>query len=133
MCWYDPSKGKWTRKSIHRLVAQAFLIPLRVEQTQVNHKDFNRSNNAVGNLEWVTGLENCKHASANGRRKGKKMPVGWKPHTAKITFEDAVVIREALSKPTKRGEFLVRKLAAKFNLTVSHIYQIKHGKQWANG
>lgn len=44
--------GKGIRRYIHRLVAQAF-IPNPYNLPEVNHKDENRSNNIVANLEWV--------------------------------------------------------------------------------
>lgn len=51
--------------SIHRLVASAF-IPNDQGKEQVNHKDGNKSNNNVSNLEWVTQSENQIHAYING-------------------------------------------------------------------
>lgn len=56
--------------SVHRLVAQAF-IPNPFKKETVNHIDGNPSNNNVENLEWMTGLENIRHAYKNGFAKGR--------------------------------------------------------------
>lgn len=58
--------GLRNTKKVHRLVAQAF-IPNLKNKPQVNHIDFNRSNNIVANLEWSTQLENNRHSRKNDR------------------------------------------------------------------
>lgn len=58
--------GTRQKMFIHRLVAQAFLENPH-NKPIVNHKDSDRGNNLLSNLEWVTDSENTKHAYANGR------------------------------------------------------------------
>lgn len=60
--------GKSSSKRIHRLVAEAF-IPNPENKPDVNHKDGNKHNNSVDNLEWVNKSENMQHAYRTGLAK----------------------------------------------------------------
>ncbi len=53
--------GKTFAKTVHRLVASAFLEKIN-GKTDVNHKDGNKQNNKISNLEWVNRSENIKHS-----------------------------------------------------------------------
>lgn len=55
--------------SIHRLVALHFL-PNPYQHPQVNHKDGNKTNNHVSNLEWCSAEQNAQHALSTGLRRG---------------------------------------------------------------
>lgn len=52
-------EGKDKKHFVHRLVAEAFLIPPTSDV--VNHKDLDKKNNHLWNLEWATFSENTKH------------------------------------------------------------------------
>ena len=57
--------GRSVHKKIHRLVAAAFLRP-EAGRYVVNHRDGNKLNNRIDNLEWCTQAENVAHAFGNG-------------------------------------------------------------------
>lgn len=65
VCFHE-GHGKQRNMRVHRLVALAF-IPKLEGKNVVNHKDCNKLNNRVDNLEWCTDLENTHHAMANNR------------------------------------------------------------------
>ena len=56
--------GQCKNEKIHRLVAMTFL-PNPNNLPQVNHKDYNRANNNVDNLEWCTCEQNIQHSLIN--------------------------------------------------------------------
>lgn len=98
--------GKHTSVSIHRLVADVFL--LEGVKEQVNHKDGNKTNNAVSNLEWVTRSENAQHAVATGlsghhKNIGHTWASGEKNGRAKITVTQVKEIRSKYSCGYARG------------------------------
>lgn len=60
--------GKALTKSVHRVVIEAFADNLENKPT-VNHKDGNKHNNCIDNLEWSTYSENNLHAYKTGLNK----------------------------------------------------------------
>lgn len=56
--WY---KGKRKVVMSHRAILKSF-VPEPDDRHQINHKDGNKTNNSLDNLEWCTGKENTIHA-----------------------------------------------------------------------
>lgn len=84
-------EDKQKYKLIHRLVAETF-IPNPNNLPQINHKDENKTNNSVDNLEWCSRSYNINYGSRNekvGKKnsislKGKKHSNEWKKHMSEI-------------------------------------------------
>lgn len=60
--------GKKCNEFVHRIIAKCFIANPE-NKPQVNHKDGNKLNNSVHNLEWVTNKENQIHSWSYGKRK----------------------------------------------------------------
>lgn len=106
---------------IHRAVALAF-IPNPENKLQVNHKDGNKQNNYVPNLEWVTPSENMKHSFSIGR----KIIYGQDAGRSKLTNIQVGIIREAL-----KHNHTQKKIAKYFRLDASTISRINTGDNWS--
>lgn len=83
--------GNRKRVYVHRLVAEKY-IPNPENKREVNHKDGNKLNNSVDNLEWVTSSENKYHAYKNGLRRSASQI---------LTVDDVRYIRHCTTKSRK--------------------------------
>lgn len=108
--------NKSHRYSVHRLVLENFDPVKNMELLQVNHKDGNKLNNRLENLEWVTCKENIQHAINNNLR-------------AKINGSAKLVPAQVIEiyKRANNGESNV-KLAKEFNMHPDQIGRIKNKK-----
>lgn len=66
--------GKHKELTVHRLVALAF-IPNPNGHRDVNHKDGNKANNSVENLEWVSHSDNIKHSYRSLKQRRHHKPI----------------------------------------------------------
>lgn len=74
LCVSVPVKGKIKQISIHRMVAEMFLDNPN-NKPCVNHKDGDKINNNVSNLEWASYPENSNHAWENGLYESNRLAV----------------------------------------------------------
>ncbi len=107
-------------KFVHRLVAQKY-VPNPNNKPQVNHKDGNKLNNCVDNLEWVDNIENRKHAVENGLHL-----YGEKCSYSKLNKQQVNFIRN-------HKEISNVELAWLFNVERSTISSVKNYRSWKNG
>ena len=116
-------KGKTKLFRVHRLVAETF-IPNPNNLPEVNHKDGDKLNNNVKNLEWCTNLENMRHSVETGLRniKGENNP------SAKLTVKDVINIRKEYIPKSK--EFGTVALARKYGVTNVMIGKIIRNECW---
>lgn len=85
---YD-GKGRRKPLKVHRLVAESF-IPNPENKSQVNHKDENKTNNCVDNLEWMTNEENVNYGTRN-ERAGKAISKALSKPVAQYTKDGKLI------------------------------------------
>lgn len=109
--------------SAHRLVAACFLGE-RPDGTVINHRDGDKHNNCVDNLEYCTPGENQLHAYRMGLRDSN---IGENNSHAKLTESDVKRIKILLREGNSR-----RKIALMFGVSHQNINGIANGKYWAH-
>lgn len=111
---------------LHRLIAQTF-VPNPNDLNFVNHKDGNKHNNSIDNLEWVTQVENNRHARRTGLNPYKVL-YGEKSRHHKLNQIDVDFIKSHYKRYDKN--YGARALSKKYNVTPSCICSIANGKSW---
>jgi len=104
---------------LHRLVAITF-IENTLNKPQINHKDGNKSNNHVSNLEWCTAKENLKHAVDTGLNKKD----GIYNYNSKLLKEHVIEIRKMKGSQ--------KNIAKIYNVSQTCVSAIKRQKTYKN-
>lgn len=118
---YPSLKYRGKHYYIHVLVAETFIGEID-EGMCVNHKDGNKQNNHVENLEIVTIKENLQHALDNNLRKSVK---GSKHGRAKLSDEDATNLIKDIINGIDDEE-----VAIKYGLSKLYVRNIRQKKRW---
>lgn len=109
-------------RTVHSLVLEAFVGSRPTPRHQGNHKDGDRTNNRVENLEWVTPSENQIHGlSVLGNKRARGEQAG----NAKLTEERVHEIRALLAAGIKKAD-----IARWCGVTPKTIRAIEAGKNW---
>src|SRR5699024_9775160 len=94
--------------------------PTSDESLQINHIDGNKENNEVSNLEWVTAIENTKHAYDIGLRDDT---IG---NNRKLTEDEVLEIIDLY----ETGNYTQKELGNKYNVGRNTIGEMLLGKTW---
>jgi hypothetical protein len=114
-------KGKKSEVLQHRvLFAYYHGIEALSDDLTINHKDGDKDNNSIENLEQVSVQENTKHAHSN-----KLLKNGRLSKTAKLTTEDVTMIKALLREGGKH-----RDIAKLYGVSKSTITNISTGVVW---
>jgi len=120
---------KWKMFRAHRLVAMAF-VPNPENKPCINHKNLNKTDNRVENLEWCTQNHNMSHAYRNGVKfgfqKNHKFGVGSKHGNAKLIEEQVLEIRKLYA----TGNYILKELGKEFDVSQTQICDIVNNKRW---
>lgn len=114
---------------IHRLVANYFLPAPSPGKTIVAHIDYNKLNNRVTNLKWMTPEENYIHQqnSPHVIKEKQQRQLGSRQNTkvAKLTVTRVMLLKKLIgqNKPMKQ-------LIKQFKITDTQILRIKRGENW---
>ena len=107
----------------HRVVWEATNGPIP-DGLQINHKDLNKANNRIDNLEVVTGAENIRHSYANGR------PAPWSEARKRGLYRGRPIItheRVAEMVAARGGGALLREVADRFGVSITHAQRLTKG------
>lgn len=110
------ANGKNHRHYVHALVAAAFIGP-RPEGHQINHKDGNKRNNRLSNLEYTTPHQNLAHAVATG--------LNTKANNFKLNPD---LVRAIRRRHSEIGSYKL--VGQEFGIDPTNIYRIVVRLQW---
>ena len=109
---------------IHRLIAIAF-IPNPENKPFINHKDGNKLNNSIENIEWCTPKENAQHAMDTGLNSN----IGENHAHAKLKNKDVLFIRNEYNNSDNKVK-ITKDLSLMFSVHYAIIRGIVTRKQW---
>lgn len=111
---------------IHKAVAYSF-IENPNNYPEINHKDGNKLNNNIDNLEWCSSHDNQQHKYDTGLFDKTKIS-GESNHAHKLTIQDVNFIREHYILGS--SEYGLKPLARMFNVSHSTIRSIIRNETW---
>ena len=116
---------------VHKLVAECFLPAKTEEQIYVIHKDHNKLNNRLGNLQWVTKEEWWVHwKKSKAVQESIKKLHEHKHEGHKLSSTDVMRIKKMIFAPNRKTR--MKNIAKQFGISEMQLYRIKSGENWSH-
>ncbi len=115
-------KNKSITKYVHKLVAEHFIQRDSELQKYVIHIDYNKKNNHVSNLRWVTRSTMFAHQRINPNYTRKKI------RNAKLSLEEVKEIKKRLKEKGVKYSIIARE----FGITHTQLNRIRQGINWGH-
>jgi hypothetical protein len=117
--------GRARNRHVHEMVALSFIGP-RPPGLEINHKNHQKSDNSVGNLEYVTHSQNAHEAAIRGLMGSGRTLRGSENPNSRLSEDDVRLIRRLFDS----GEATRRDLADRFGVTWENVNRIVRRQTW---
>lgn len=128
---YIDGKPKGRHLLFHKMVADSFLIKPTDEHSCIIHLDFDKTNNRVENLKFVTKTEMIAHHRNSPlviQAKKNRMKQGANMLNAKLSITQVMRIKKRISDPNRKTR--LKLIAKEFGISEMQLYRIKTGENW---
>ncbi len=117
---------------VHKLVGEAFITGQSELRNRLIHLDYNKKNNHISNLKWVSKEDYLVHQRGNPAViKAKEKQAQFLPEVGhKLTTTDVMRIKKKIWDPDRKTR--LRMIAKQFGISEMQLYRIKSGENWSH-
>jgi hypothetical protein len=122
-------EGKSKALFAHHALAHAFLKKTSPKQVSIIHLDYNKANNDLSNLKWVTKKEQVEHSMKSPyviQAAARKVYNG--ATARKLNEKKVIALKKEIWNPKRKATF--KQLATKYGIAEMNLYRIKNGEMW---
>ncbi len=118
--------GTRSARYLHKLIAEAFIEKPDDSYVSVVHVDYDKANNHISNLKWVTKAERYAHQHKNPIYEDKSVRIT----NSKLNEGRVRMIKKKLMDPNRKTRLKI--IAKQFGVTTMQLQRIKTGENWGH-
>ncbi len=121
--------GKSKALFAHHALGHSFMKKTSPKQVSIIHLDYNKANNDLSNLKWVTKKEQIEHSKKSPFVLQAAARKVYKGATArKLDEKKVIALKKEMWNPKRKSTF--KQLATKYGIAEMNLYRIKNGEMW---